>query len=108
MFGKPGVSYTENLDCYCPACRSMRNQLLHTHAQTSTYKFLDDSSVEDVHPAISSKMPHSVVFGACSSWNDRERTRQVGCVTELQVPLPTAMVFGHVRIVFVSHSHLAN
>ena len=57
--------------------------------------------------AVACEMPHGFVFGAGSSQNDGKRTRQVGRLRERQVPLPTAMVFGHVRIFFVAHRYLA-
>ena len=63
MFGKPGVNFAEKLDCCCPAGMSKRNQLLHTCPQASTDKFLNDSGVKHVNPAISREMPNSIVLG---------------------------------------------
>ena len=47
-------------------------------------------------------MPNRVVLGACSRQNDRKRTRHPGCVREFYVPFVTTLVFGYVRIFFVT------
>jgi len=47
-------------------------------------------------------MPNRVVLGACSRQNDRKRTRHPGCVREFYVLFVTTLVFGYVRIFFVT------
>ena len=53
-------------------------RVLHTCTQASTDEFLDDSVVENMNPAIRSKMPHRVVLGAGSRQKDRKRIREFG------------------------------
>ena len=50
-----------------------------------------------------------VVLRARSRWDDGERTRHSGRVRVLKMPFVTTLVFGHVRIFFLSLiKHLTN